>query len=88
MLHPVLAIPGLLLSHFLRAVAMLMFLALPAHAGSANIVISQVYGGGGTTTGAVYKDDFVELFNRGPAAIDVTGWTVQSLGVNSPPLGA
>ena len=76
MLHPVLAIPSLLLSHFLRAAAMLMFLALPAHAGSANIVISQVYGGGGTA-GAAYKDDFVELFNRGPAAIDVSGWTVQ-----------
>ncbi len=31
---------------------------------SANLVISQVYGGGGNT-GAQYTHDFVELFNRG-----------------------
>ncbi|MEQ1530867.1 MAG: hypothetical protein ABL925_16240, partial [Methylococcales bacterium] len=35
-----------------------------AYAVSPNIVISQVYGGGGNT-GATYKNDFIELFNRG-----------------------
>jgi len=48
----------------------------PAHATSADVVVSQVYGGGGNT-GAQYANDFVELYNRGAAAVDVTGWTVQ-----------
>ena len=43
---------------------------------SPDIVISQVYGGGGNA-GALYTNDFVELYNRGPVAVDVTGWTVQ-----------
>jgi DNA/RNA endonuclease G (NUC1) len=40
------------------------------------IVISQVYGGGGNS-GAPYNRDFVELFNRGREAVDISGWTVQ-----------
>src|SRR4051794_29434919 len=43
---------------------------------SPDIVISQVYGGGGNS-GAIYTNDFVELYNRGTVAVDVTGWTVQ-----------
>jgi endonuclease G len=43
---------------------------------SSDVVISQVYGGGGNS-GATYQNDFVELFNRGSAAVDITGWTVQ-----------
>ena len=38
--------------------------AAPTFAVSPNIVISQVYGGGGNA-GATYKNDFIELFNRG-----------------------
>jgi predicted extracellular nuclease len=49
---------------------------LPAHAVSPNIVISQVYGGGGNT-GATLKNDFIELFNRDTTAVDVTGWSMQ-----------
>jgi len=45
-------------------------------AGSADIVISQVYGGGGNTN-AQYKNDFIELFNRGTAAVNINGWSVQ-----------
>jgi hypothetical protein len=40
------------------------------------VVISQVYGGGGNS-GATYRNDYVELFNRGNIAVDVTGWTLQ-----------
>lgn len=43
---------------------------------SSSIVISQVYGGGGNS-GATYKNDFIELYNLGTTAVDVTGWTVQ-----------
>ncbi|SDF88642.1 gliding motility-associated C-terminal domain-containing protein [Pedobacter terrae] len=40
------------------------------------IVISEVYGGGGNT-GATYKNDFIELYNPGNTAVDLTGWSVQ-----------
>ncbi|GAA4420104.1 hypothetical protein GCM10023187_55050 [Nibrella viscosa] len=49
----------------------------PTSAGT--IVISQVYGGGGNA-GATYKNDFIELFNRGGSPVDVTGWSVQYAG--------
>jgi predicted extracellular nuclease len=42
----------------------------------ADIVISQVYGGGGNT-GALYKNDFIELFNRSGTAVNIGGWSVQ-----------
>ena len=48
----------------------------PARAVSADIVLSQVYGGGGNT-GAQYANDFIELYNRGGSTVSVTGWTVQ-----------
>ncbi|MEO8356060.1 MAG: ExeM/NucH family extracellular endonuclease, partial [Chloroflexota bacterium] len=41
-----------------------------------NVVISQVYGGGGNS-GATYKNDFIELYNRSASAVDLTGWSVQ-----------
>ena len=47
----------------------------PVYAVSTSIVISQVYGGGGNS-GATYKNDFIELYNRA-AAVDLTGWSVQ-----------
>ena len=50
-----------------------------AAAVSPNIVISQVYGGGGNT-GSVYKNDFIELFNRGSLPVNVNGWSVQYAG--------
>jgi endonuclease G len=40
------------------------------------IVISQLYGGGGNQ-GATYQRDYVELFNRSLAAVDITGWSLQ-----------
>lgn len=47
-----------------------------AAVGSPDIVIRQVYGGGGNS-GATYKNDFIELYNRGTVAVDITGWSVQ-----------
>jgi hypothetical protein len=43
---------------------------------SANIVISQVYVGGGNA-GATYTHDFVELYNRGNTSVDISGWSIQ-----------
>ena len=43
---------------------------------SPDIVISQVYGGGGNS-GATYTNDFIELFNRGASPVSLAGWSVQ-----------
>jgi hypothetical protein len=51
-------------------------LAAPAQAASTDVVVTEVYGGGGNS-GAPYTNDFVELTNNGSAAIDVSGWSVQ-----------
>ncbi|HYN41402.1 MAG TPA: lamin tail domain-containing protein [Thermoanaerobaculia bacterium] len=58
------------------AVAVGLATAPPAEAISTGVVISQVYGGGGNT-GATYRNDFIELFNRGTVAVNITGWSVQ-----------
>ncbi|MGI8697298.1 MAG: lamin tail domain-containing protein [Mycobacteriales bacterium] len=48
----------------------------PASAASPDVTISQVYGGGGNS-GATLTNDFVELDNHGPSAVDLSGWSVQ-----------
>lgn len=58
------------------AALVLLLVPFAADAASPNIVISQVYGGGGNA-GATLKNDFVELFNRGTTTVNVTGWSVQ-----------
>jgi hypothetical protein len=59
--------------------------AIPTSAGSgytlrqaprSDIVISQVYGGGGNA-GATFTHDFIELFNRGDTTISLAGWSLQ-----------
>jgi predicted extracellular nuclease len=47
-----------------------------AHAVSPDVVISQVYGGGGNS-GATLRNDFIELFNRGGVAVNLSTWSVQ-----------
>jgi predicted extracellular nuclease len=60
------------------AILALALVTLPgaAQAVSPNIVISQVYGGGGNT-GAPFTNDYVELFNRGTTAASLSGWSLQ-----------
>lgn len=41
-------------------------------------MFSQVYGGGGSgSAGPPYRNDYVELFNRGTVAISLAGWSIQ-----------
>ena len=55
----------------------LLVAAVTARAsGSSSLVVSQLYASGGNS-GATYANDYVELFNRGAAAVDLSGWTVQ-----------
>ena len=48
----------------------------PAQPPASDVVISQIYGGGGNT-GSTYHHDFVELYNRGTTTVDLSGWSVQ-----------
>jgi hypothetical protein len=59
-------------------VASALALVAPERVGAASpdIVVSQVYGGGGNI-GATYTNDFIELYNRGATTVDLTGWSVQ-----------
>ena len=54
----------------------LLLIAFTGIFANAQVVISQVYGGGGNS-GATFTNDFIELFNRGTVAQDLTGWSVQ-----------
>ena len=52
-------------------------LAVPAaRSASPDVVVSQVFPGGGNA-GAPFANDFVELFNRGSTTVDMSGWTIQ-----------
>ncbi|MEF3082475.1 lamin tail domain-containing protein [Luteimonas sp. SMYT11W] len=53
-----------------------LLLCCGAGAAHGEVVISQVYGGGGNS-GATYRSDFIELHNNGDLPVDVSGWTVQ-----------
>lgn len=62
----------------------------PAHAVSPDLVVSQVYGGGGNS-GAPLNADFIEIYNRGDQAVSLDGMSLQyasatgtgNLGANS-----
>ncbi|MBY0014705.1 chitobiase/beta-hexosaminidase C-terminal domain-containing protein, partial [Paenibacillus typhae] len=64
--------------------AMLMLIGIVVPAGqvaqaatdNSNIVISQVYGGGGNS-GAELKNDFIELYNPTDKAVSLDGWKVR-----------
>lgn len=67
---------------FLAMVTMLP-MASPAAAVSPDIVISQIYGGGGNS-GATYTHDYIELFNRGATSASVAGWSLQYASATGP----
>ena len=61
---------------FALVVAGAALTAPSARSASPDVVVSQVFAGGGNA-GAPFSNDFVELFNRGSTSIDVGGWTIQ-----------
>ena len=56
-----------------------LLVAGPALALSSTIVMSQVYGGAGCGTAgcSTYRNDYIELFNRGSTPVSLNGWSVQ-----------
>ena len=57
---------------FISMVMTLVPLGQSAVAASPNLVISQVYGGGGNS-GAPFTSDYIEIFNRGNATVALSG---------------
>ncbi|MEP7141631.1 MAG: lamin tail domain-containing protein [Ferruginibacter sp.] len=53
-----------------------LFLFILGFSAESQVVINEVYGGGGNS-GATYKNDFIELYNNGSSAVNLTGWSVQ-----------
>jgi hypothetical protein len=56
--------------------ATVQFSSTPPPCVPTQVVISQVYGGGGNS-GSTYKNDFVELYNRGETDVTFSNWSVQ-----------
>jgi uncharacterized protein len=64
----------------MKKVMVLVAAVLLFAAGTANasLYISQIYGGGGATSGTpTYSHDYIELYNNGSAVVDLTGWSIQ-----------
>ena len=51
--------------------------ACPSQGAPSSIVISQIYGGGGNNGSSTYHNDYVELYNRGTAPVDIARWSLQ-----------
>ena len=66
----------------IHLLVLLSVLALPLGAtsargsGAGSIVVGELYAAGGNS-GAVYANDYVELFNRGASPVAIDGWTLQ-----------
>lgn len=60
----------------MKKIYSLLLLIIVSASAQSQVVISQVYGGGGNAS-ATYTNDFVELFNKGAASVDISGYSVQ-----------
>jgi predicted extracellular nuclease len=57
-------------------VAALLYAPSAGAAVSTDVVVNEVYGGGGNS-GATLKNDFIELYNAGSTAVALDAWSVQ-----------
>lgn len=65
--------------HWIPSTVLSLCFSLFCNAQSATLVISQVYGGAGCGTAgcSTYKNDFIEIYNRGATGVSVDAWSVQ-----------
>src|SRR5919198_1387380 len=61
---------------FTVALTALLMVVPAARSASSDLVVSQLFAGGGNTN-APYANDFVELFNRGATTVDLSNWSIQ-----------
>jgi hypothetical protein len=66
----------ILLLALLSALALPLAAASARASGSGSLVVAEVYASGGNS-GAVYANDYAELFNRGASPVAIDGWTLQ-----------
>jgi Lamin Tail Domain/Secretion system C-terminal sorting domain len=67
----------------------LVFAVLFLNFVQAQVVIYEVYGGGGgTAVGPPFSNDYIVLLNKGTSAVDLTGWSVQYASVTGPSTGS
>ncbi len=59
-----------------RRWALGIVLGCAAFGAQAQVVVSQIYGGGGDS-GATLRSDFIELHNNGDISVNLSGWSVQ-----------
>lgn len=69
--------PGLSIAAFILSAGSLAYGQAPS---DQTLRISQIYTRGGEA-GANYQKDFIELFNRGTASVDLNGWSLELRGV-------
>lgn len=67
------------MKHHIKTFAAGLAFALPLHFAhaqvSSGVVINEIYAGGGSSSAsAAFRTDYVELFNNGPFAIDLSGF--------------
>ena len=64
------------MKHAMVTATLTVLMGVTAVQAQTGVVISQVYGGG-NQAGATFRNDYVELFNRTNAPIDISGYSVQ-----------
>jgi Lamin Tail Domain len=61
---------------FTLVITVALLAAPAARSASSDMVVNQLFAGGGNAN-APYTNDFVELFNRGTASVDLSTWSIQ-----------
>src|SRR3546814_15055174 len=74
---------GVSMNRCARRLALALLFSCGVCAAHAQVVISQVYGGGGNS-GATLKSDFIELHNTGSDPVSVEGRPVQYASSSAP----
>ncbi len=59
------------------AATVIVAMAASTAMASNQVRISQVYGGGGSSTATTYNQDYIELFNAGGTAVDISNWALE-----------